>query len=139
MAKYELIKTSKDHYTLKYKDQEISFVSDVGTISRLQESYALAETRMIFDLAKQGLTIDSLKVTKKEGSKTYVDESNVLALKEIYNNAALQERMDEICKEKIGKSYAELTVDIGIEESQVEKFSLEFMAALTGSSTPSGN
>ncbi len=138
MAKYELIKTSKDHYTLKYKDQEVSFVSDVGGISKLQEAYEVAERKMIFDLSKEGLTIDSLKVTKKEGSKTYVDESNVLALKESYNNIAIRERLDEICQEKIGKSFTDLALDIGLEEADVEKFNLEFMAALTGSPMPSG-
>ena len=73
--KYEFIKNGKDDYTLKYKDQQINFKSTVDVATKLQESIEKGKNNLIFDLAKQGLTVKSLAIETKKDGKIYVDNS----------------------------------------------------------------
>ena len=51
MKKYEFIKNGVDDYTLKYKDKEINFNSNVNIVNNLQDSLSKARMIMIKDLA----------------------------------------------------------------------------------------
>ena len=69
MKKYELIKKGLDDWTLKYKDKEISFKTDVELVSKAQAVRKDARIKMIMDLSKQGISIKSLVVEEKERRK----------------------------------------------------------------------
>ena len=76
MKKYEFIKNGVDDYTLKYKDKEINFNSNVNIQKDLQDVPERARKKMILDLAKEGISIKDLSKEIKENGKTYYDNSN---------------------------------------------------------------
>lgn len=137
MAKYEIIKTSKDNYTLKYKDNEYSFKTDINLIKDMQGINKTARINMIKDLSKDGVSLSSLTIEEKRDGKTYVDNSNKAELEEIYLGEAMSEFLDKLCLKMFEKTYTDLILDIELGEDEIEKFSTEFISALTGQ-IPSG-
>ena len=137
--KYELIKNSKDNYTLKYKDRSIDFKTDIALISEMQGINKKARINMIKDLSKEGISIKSLSVEEKKDGKTYIDNTNKEELENAYLEEAMEEFFDDICKRYFNMGLAELLVDMDLTEDtkQVEQFTTEFVSALTGQ-TPSG-
>ena len=63
--KYQLIKNGEDDYSLKYKDKEIKFHSDVELVTKLQNINEIAKEEMAISLAERGKTINDL-VKKKQ-------------------------------------------------------------------------
>lgn len=137
--KYEIIKNSKDNYTLKYKDRSIDFKTDIALISEMQGIYKRARANMIKDLAKDGMKLDDLIIKETKDGKKYEDHSNREALENIYVESAMNDFFDDICKRYFNMGLAELLVDMDLTEDtkQVEQFTTEFVSALTGQ-TPSG-
>lgn len=137
--KYELIKNSKDNYTLKYKDRSIDFKTDIALISEMQGINKKARINMIKDLSKEGISMKSLSVEEKKDGKTYIDNTNKEELENAYLEEAMEEFFDDICKRYFNMGLAELLVDMDLTEDtkQVEQFTTEFVSALTGQ-TPSG-
>lgn len=137
--KYELIKNSKDNYTLKYKDRSIDFKTDIALISEMQGINKKARINMIKDLSKEGISMKSLSVEEKRDGKTYIDNTNKEELENAYLEEAMEEFFDDICKRYFNMGLAELLVDMDLTEDtkQVEQFTTEFISALTGQ-TPSG-
>lgn len=135
--KYEFIKKDEDTTILKYKDKEFSFTKDVSLMTKLQSVNFDARNQMVMDLAKNGMTVDDLKIVKKENGKRYEDERNI---REMENNYILKLSLkvfDDICKESTKMTIAELITDIGIEDSESTKFGLDLRQAILGTSTPS--
>lgn len=137
MAKYEIVKNGKDNYTLKYKDQELSFKTDVGLVKEMQGINKKARLNMIKDLSKDGITMSSLTIEEKKNGKTYVDSSNKAALEELYLGEAMSEFLDDTCNKLFNKAFTDIIVEIELTEDEIEKFSIDFVSALTGQ-TPSG-
>lgn len=137
--KYELIKNSKDNYTLKYKDRSIDFKTDIALISEMQGINKKARINMIKDLSKEGISMKSLSVEEKKDGKTYIDNTNKEELENAYVEEAMTDFFDDICKRYFNMGLAELLVDMDLTEDtkQVEQFTTEFISALTGQ-TPSG-
>jgi hypothetical protein len=137
--KYELIKNSKDNYTLKYKDRSIDFKTDVALISEMQGINKKARINMIKDLSKEGISMKSLSIEEKKDGKTYIDNTNKEELENAYLEEAMTKFFDDICKRYFNMGLAELLVDMDLTEDtkQVEQFTTEFISALTGQ-TPSG-
>ena len=137
MTKYEIVKNNKDNYTLKYKDQELSFKTDVGLIKEMQGINKKARLNMIKDLSKDGISMSSLTIEEKKDGKTYVDSSNKAELEELYLGEAMSEFLDDTCNKLFNKTFTDLIVEIELTEDEIEKFSIDFVSALTGQ-TPSG-
>lgn len=138
MKKYEFIKNGIDDYTLKYKDKEINFKSNVDIVTRLQNATATARNKMIRDLSKEGISIKELTIETKKDGKTYYDNTNKI---ELENNYIQQEQTNifmAIINEIFGMTITELFTDIGIEEEkEAEEFSGEIGQILVGQ-FPSG-
>lgn len=134
--KYELIKTSKDNYTLKYKDNEHKFKTDVELVKDMQGINKKARVNMIKDLTKDGISMKTLSIEEHKDGKTYIDNSNKAELEEIYLGEAMAEFLDDLCTRLFGKTYTDLILDMELDENEIEKFSTEFLSALTGQ-TPS--
>ena len=133
MKKYEFIKNGVDDYTLKYKDKEINFKSNVNIVNNLQDSISKARMNMIKDLAKEGMTIKDLIIERKENGKTYYDNTNKEELEKAYLEKEQSKVFIEIIEKLFGMSVEELFIDIGItsvEES--EKFAEELGKMLVG-------
>lgn len=134
--KYELIKMSKDNYTLKYKDNEYKFKTDVELVKDMQGINKKARVNMIKDLTKDGISMKTLSIEEHKDGKTYIDNSNKTELEEIYLGEAMAEFLDDLCTRLFGKTYTDLILDMELDEKEIEKFSTEFLSALTGQ-TPS--
>lgn len=136
--KYEIIKNDLDNYTLKYKDKEFNYKSDIALISKLQEVPKIARIEMIKDLAKDGMSLKNFTIEEKKNGKTYFDSTNKQELENTYIQNKMLDIINNICKENFGMTLVELTIDIGLEtDEEQEKFSSELGASLMGK-TPSG-
>lgn len=139
MKKYEFIKNSVDDYTLKYKDKEIIFKSNVDVVTRLQDTVASAKTKMIMDLAKQGISIKDLTIETKKDGKTYYDNTNKIELENTYIQQEQGKVFMEVIKEILGIDITELFTDMELNEKETEEFAKEFGGILTGRFQSKGN
>ena len=133
MKKYEFIKNGVDDYTLKYKDKEINFKSNVNIVNNLQDSISKARMNMIKDLAKEGMTIKDLVIERKENGKTFYDNTNKEELEKAYLEKEQSKVFIEIIEKLFGMSVEDLFIDMGL--SNVEEstqFSEELGKILVG-------
>ena len=131
--KYEFIKVDEDTTKLKYKDKEFEFKRNVKLVSEIQGIIKQARLKMIMELSKQGISIDSLTLEKKENGKTYYDSSNREALEKYYQEEATLDYFNGLIQEIFGMRIEELLMDIGISTEQEGKvFSEELMQYLSG-------
>jgi hypothetical protein len=133
MKKYEFIKNGVDDYTLKYKDKEINFKSNVNIVNSLQDSISKARMNMIKDLAKEGMTIKDLVIERKENGKTYYDNTNKEELEKAYLEKEQSKVFIEIIEKLFGMSVEDLFIDMeltNVEEST--QFSEELGKILVG-------
>lgn len=142
MKKYDFIKKDKDITILKYKEKEFEIKKDVRLMKDFQDLNNRARKRMIFDLAKDGLSIKQLTIENKKDGKTYYDNSNAKAMEETYVNEVSLELFDELSQRYFKMGLADLIQDIGLtEENEVTKFSEDFIQSLLGKKIeiPSGS
>ena len=144
MKKYDFIKKDEDITILKYKEKEFEIKKDVRLMKDFQDLNNRARKRMIFDLAKDGLSIKQLtiKIENKKDGKTYYDNSNAKAMEETYVNEVSLELFDELSQRYFKMGLADLIQDIGLtEENDVTKFSEDFIQSLLGKKIeiPSGS
>lgn len=133
MNKYEFIKKDIDTYILKYKDKSIEFKTNIGIASKIQKHQEMAEIKLVMDLAKQGMTVNDLKIEKVNNGKKYVDMSSYDEIKNKYKNNALNEVFDEICLDLFNYKLADLALDIGLETADDGIiFTNKLMTLLTG-------
>lgn len=135
---YEIIKNGTDDYTLKYKDKEINFHTDISIMRDMQSISKRARVKMVTDLSKQGVSLKDFTIEKKENGKTYFDNSNKAELEKAYIDEETTIVFNEIIEKQFGMDLLTLLQDIGLEsEKDITKFSEELMTALIGK-TPSG-
>lgn len=130
--KYELIKNEKDDYTLKFKDKEFNFHTNVKLISEMQQVHKKARLEMIKDLTEAGISMKKLSMEEKIDGKTFIDNTNKVELENAYVEGAIQEFFDKVCLEKFGYNLTNLILEIGLNEEETEKFTSELVSALTG-------
>ena len=136
--KYEIIKNDIDNYTLKYKEKEFNYKSDIELISKLQEAPKLARIEMLKDLAKEGVSLKDFTIEQKRNGKTYFDSTNKKELEDTYIQNKMLEIINNTCKENFNMNLTELIMDIGLEtQEEQEQFSKELGGSLMGK-TPSG-
>ncbi len=134
--KYEIIKNGTDDYTLKYKDKEFNFKTELKIMSKMQSANKNARVKMVMELAKKGISLKDLTIEKKENGKTYYDNSNKTELEKAYIDDETTNVFSEICEEKFGMDLTTLILDIDLDEKEMEQFATELVQALTGK-TPS--
>lgn len=132
MKKYEFKKIDADTTELKYKDKTLTIRKDVELMKKLQGVNAKAKTKMMIELSKQGLTKKDLTIEKKEGSKTYYDNSNLLEIEEQYVNEASLEVIDGVCVDMFGMNLTDLILDMELDEKDTEQFGVQLVSILTG-------
>ena len=142
MKKYDFIKKDEDITILKYKEKEFEIKKDVRLMKDFQDLNNRARKRMIFDLAKDGLSIKQLTIENKKDGKTYYDNSNAKAMEETCVNEVSLELFDELSQRYFKMGLADLIQDIELtEENEVTKFSEDFIQSLLGKKIeiPSGS
>lgn len=136
--KYRFEKVDEDTTKLIYKDKEFEIKKDVELTKKIQSIYLNGRTKMMVDLAKQGISKKDLVIEKKEDGKTYYDNSNVIEIENTYIQMASLDLYNDISKKYTGMELQELMEDIGLNETDSEKFGEEFSQALQGKvKTPS--
>lgn len=131
--KYKFVRKGVDNWVLQYKDKEIECNSKVEYIKTLQDVPRRAKFKMAMDLAKQGMTVQSLIIEHTEGSKTIQDHSNKDFIEKGYVEQAQAEVMNEIIQKMFGMDYMSLLLDIGIETNEeVIKFGEDIGSILRG-------
>lgn len=138
MKKYEFIKNGADDYTLKYKDKEINFSSNVEIQNDLQGVTERARKKMILELAQNGVSIKDLTKEIKKDGKTYYDNSNKDELEKVYIQEEQAMAWLEIVNKLFNTSFEDLIKDIGITtEKEVQEFGTDIGYILAGQ-FPSG-
>jgi predicted transcriptional regulator len=136
--KYKFEKIDNDTTRLSYKEKEFKIKRDVELTKKIQGIYMKARTKMMVDLAKEGITKKDLVIERKENGKTYYDNSNITEIEQNYIQMASLDLYNEICKSSTNMAIDELMEDIGLNESEAEKFGNEFSLAIQGKTkTPS--
>ena len=130
--KYEFVKNGVDDYSLKYKDKEIKFKSDVSIITRIQETIATGKLKMVADLTKKGMTVKDLVIVKKVDGKTYYDNTNKIEVENSYIQTEQGLVFNEILKEKLGMDIQKLQVELELTEDELGKFGEDFAKVITG-------
>lgn len=130
--KYEFVKNGVDDYSLKYKDKEIKFKSDVSIITRIQETIATGKLKMVADLTKKGMTVKDLVIVKKVDGKTYYDNTNKIEVEKSYIQTEQGLVFNEILKEKLGMDIQKLQVELELTEDELGKFGEDFAKVITG-------
>lgn len=133
MGKYEIIKNGTDDYTLKYKDKEIKFHSNVELVTKMQMVNELANQKMVLKLAKEDMTPNDLIKKQIIDGKTYYDNSGKDAfLKSCITEVATQ-LFDEAIKSMFKMSFLELIKDIEItEKEESDEFAKELGEIIVG-------
>lgn len=135
--KYEFVSTGIDDIELRYKDKTFKFKRDVNLVREMQSIVKNARLKMIKELSSQGVSLKDLVIEKKEGSKTFYDNTNKEELEQTYQNEATLEFFDKKCVEYFKNDLASLINDIGLtEEEEITNFSSEFVNILTGNTIP---
>lgn len=140
--KYKFTKVDDDTTELTYKDKKFVIRKDVELMTKLESIKSRAKILMTKELKDMGMTIQDLEIERKEGSKTYVDKSNVIAVEKEFIDRASNQILSEITQKYTNMGLAELLEDIeiniseqGLEEQQ--KFIYDFLVALRGEKNPS--
>lgn len=136
--KYKFERIDNDTTRLSYKEKEFTIKRDVELTKKIQGIYMKARTKMMVDLAKEGITKKDLVIERKENGKTYYDNSNITEIEQNYIQMASLDLYNEICKSSTDMAIDELMEDIGLNENEAEKFGNEFSLAIQGKTkTPS--
>ena len=140
--KYKFTKIDDDNTELSYKDKTFILKKDVELLTKMESLQVRAKRKMIFDLAKDGLTIEDLQVERHEGNKTIVDKSNLLSLEKDYLDLVSTEILNEITTKYTNMTLPELLKDIEINISEQglkeqEQSIYDFLMALRGDKSPS--
>lgn len=139
MKKYEIVKNGVDDYTLKYKDKEYKFHTDLNMKKKMQGVYKTAKIKMLKDLANEGMSLKQFTIEEKKDGKTYMDNTNKAELEQAYINEEMTEAFNQICISQFEMDLSDLITNIGlVEEKEIEEFSKDLAMALNGN-FPSGN
>lgn len=131
--KYEIIKNGIDDYTLKYKDKEINYHTDIELMKQIQEAPKIAKIEMLKDLAKDGISLKDFTIEQKLNGKTYYDNTNKNELENTYYQNKILEIINNKCISVFGFNLQNLILDIGLEtQEEQETFSSKLGASLLG-------
>lgn len=130
--KYKFTKIDQDTTELSYKDKTFSIKRDIDLQKRIQEAIPRARILMSKDLAKMGLTKKDLVIERKEGNKTYYDNSNILDTEEQYQAIATMEVFDEILKKYTNMTLNEIIADMELNEEEMSIFGTDLTNVLLG-------
>lgn len=130
--KYKFTKIDQDTTELSYKDKTFSIKRDIDLQKRIQEAIPRARVLMSKDLAKMGLTKKDLVIERKEGNKTYYDNSNILDAEEQYQAMATMEVFDEILVKYTKMTLNEIIQDMELNNEEVAVFGTDLTNAIMG-------
>ena len=128
---YKFIRINEDEFQI-IGAKTFTFTRTVDLARRLQSTDIRKTEKLIEYLAERGETIGNtkLRIERKEGNKTYIDESNLEAIKKAYEQEVTIEIIDDIVKAQIGIGFEQLLMELKIEKDEGEQFGKDFFTAL---------
>ena len=128
---YQFKKINEDEYILISKDKQFPFKRTVDMAKEMQSVDMLATLKVAETLAERGETYENtkLRIERKEGNKTIIDESNLRALEKKANAIVLNDVLNSIYRKLFNKSILELLKELEIDENEEEV--KEFSSTLT--------
>lgn len=127
--------TTKLECEINGEQQEFEIKRNVELLKELTSATHKSRNRLIKDLAKEGLSkSDLVKEIKKDG-KTYYDSSSWDELEQSYYEEENQIILSRIVEKITGKDIITLVVEMGLNEKEIEDFSIKLVEALTGTKT----
>lgn len=127
--------TTKLECEINGEQKEFEIKRNVELLKELTSATHKSRNRLIKDLAKEGLSkSDLVKEIKKDG-KTYYDSSSWDELEQSYYEEENQIILSEIVEKITGKDIITLIVEMGLNEKEIEDFSIKLVEALTGTKT----
>lgn len=128
---YKFVRINDDEFKL-IGAKEFTFTRTVDLAKKLQSTDIRKTEKLIEYLAARGETIGNtkLRIERKEGNKTYIDESNLEAIKKAYEQEVTIEIIDDIVKAQIGIGFEQLLMELKIEKDEGEQFGKDFFTAL---------
>lgn len=140
---YKFEKVSEDEYKLITDKKEYTINRNIDLVKEMQ-SVDLYSTMIVADfLAERGETYENtkLRVTRHEGNKTIIDESNLKKLEDTARNQAYYDVLNKIFNKTCGMGYIEVLKECEITKNEdIEKFVSEFTNIITkgNDDTPRG-
>lgn len=138
---YKFIKVNEDEFKLEYEKRTINFKRDIETAQRIQSIDSEAFMMALADLSKQGYTMQNNPyiVTRKEGNKEIVDESNWNYIIDRKKEEATVLIMDELFVKCLNFHMKDLFEDMGInldtatdkDLNIITEFETEFILIMT--------
>lgn len=136
---YKFIKIDNDTTKLECEingeQHEFEIKRTVELLKELTSATHRSRNRLIKDLAKEGLTKSDLVKEVKEEGKTFYDSSSWDELEKSYYEEENQIILSSIVEKITGYDIITLVVEMGLTEEEIENFSTELVAALTGTKT----
>lgn len=128
---YKFIRINEDEFQI-VGAKTFTFTRTIDLARRLQSTDIKKTEKLIEYLAERGETIGNtkLRIERKEGNKTYIDESNLEAIKKAYEQEVTIEIIDDIVKAQIGIGFEQLLMELKIEKDEGEQFGKDFFTAL---------
>ena len=128
---YKFIRINEDEFQI-IGAKTFTFTRTVDLAKKLQSTDIRKTEKLIEYLAERGETIGNtkLRIERKEGNKTYIDESNLEAIKKAYEQEVTIEIIDDIVKAQIGIGFEQLLMELKIEKDEGEQFGKDFFTAL---------
>lgn len=130
---YQFKKMNEDKYKLITDNNEYEINRTVDLAREIQ-SVDLRATTIVADLlTERGETYENtkLRITRQEGNKTFVDESNLKRLEKSAQSQAYYEVLDSIFKKTIKLSYINTMKEIkATTEEDVSKFIKDFTTVI---------
>lgn len=132
---YKFEKINEDEYKLTGNGKEFTFTRTVDIVKEVQSIDLRATINVAEILAERGETYENtkLRITRNEGNKTIVDESNLRALESTARIQALNEVLDKVYRKIFNMAPLELVKEIGIDitdKESIAKFSENFTKIL---------
>lgn len=136
---YKFKRLNEDEFELNYNNKSIKFKRDVQTAQRIQAIDSEAMMLALADLSKQGYTMQNNPyiVTRKEGDKEIVDESNWNYIIDRKKEEASTLIIDELFVKCLNFHLVDLLVDMGIDLNNeddlktVTEFETDFILIMT--------
>lgn len=131
---YQFKKINEDEYILISNDKQFPFKRTVDLAKTVQSIDLKTTIKLAEVLAERGETLENtkLRIERKSGSETIIDESNLRMIEKKLRDIAWSEVADEIYKKLFNKSVLEMIKELGIDNDveMVKKFSSEFFGIL---------
>ena len=130
---YQFKKINDDEYKLISGDKEFTFTRTVDVVRKLQSIDMVATVKVVDILAERGETYENtkLRIERKEGNQTIVDESNLRRIETEARKQASIEVVSDLIEKIFGRKLTDLILELGmVDEKDGENFITDIMNIL---------